>query len=66
MFEHHTQPLLSRVHFALRLARSMITEILVQSEEHVDWLESQLDCISKMGLEIYLGHQMGEFEELAH
>jgi len=47
-------------------SRDMITEILVQSEEHVDWLESQLDCISKMGLEIYLGHQMGEFEELAH
>jgi bacterioferritin len=41
-------------------SRDLITGILVESEEHVDWLESQLDCISKMGLEIYLGHQMGE------
>jgi len=44
-------------------SRDLITEILVQSEEHVDWLESQLDCINKMGLEIYLGHQMGEHPE---
>jgi bacterioferritin len=44
-------------------SRDLITPILVESEEHVDWLESQLDLISKMGLEIYLGHQMGEHEE---
>lgn len=44
-------------------SRDLITKILVESEEHVDWLESQLDLISKMGLEIYLGHQIGEGEE---
>jgi bacterioferritin len=43
-------------------SRDLLTKILVESEEHVDWLESQLDLISKMGLEIYLGHQMGEHE----
>jgi len=47
-------------------SRDLLTEILVQSEEHVDWLEAQLDLISKMGLEIYLGHQMGEHEEPTH
>jgi len=43
-------------------SRDLLTTILVESEEHVDWLESQLDLISKIGIEIYLGHQMGEHE----
>ena len=47
-------------------SRDLLTGILVESEEHVDWLEAQLDLISKTGLEIYLGHQMGEHEETAH
>jgi len=44
-------------------SRDLLTGILKESEEHVDWLESQLELISKMGLEIYLGHQMGDHEE---
>lgn len=43
-------------------SRDLLTTILVESEEHVDWLESQLDLISKIGIQIYLGHQMGEHE----
>ena len=43
-------------------SRDLLTSILVESEEHVDWLESQLDLIKKIGIEIYLGHQMGEHE----
>lgn len=43
-------------------SRDLLTTILTESEEHVDWLESQIDLISKIGLEIYLGHQMGEHE----
>lgn len=44
-------------------SRDLLTKILIESEEHVDWLEAQLDLISKMGLEIYLGHQMGDHDE---
>lgn len=47
-------------------SRDLLTSILVESEEHVDWLESQLDLISKMGVEIYLGHQIGEDEGHGH
>ncbi len=47
-------------------SRDLLTTILVESEEHVDWLESQLDLISKIGIEIYLGHQMGEHEGGGH
>lgn len=44
-------------------SRELIAPILVESEEHVDWLESQLDLIKKVGIENYLAHNMGEFEE---
>ena len=40
-------------------SREMMEKILVDSEEHVDWLESQLDLIDKMGIENYLTTQVG-------
>lgn len=43
-------------------SRALIETILVESEEHVDWLESQLDLIGKMGIENYLTTQVGEDE----
>jgi bacterioferritin len=33
-------------------------EILVESEEHVDWLETQLGLIEKVGVERYLAEHM--------
>jgi bacterioferritin len=41
-------------------SRDMLEEILVESEEHVDWLETQLDMIDKMGIENYMVTQVGE------
>ena len=41
-------------------SRELIERILVESEEHVDWLESQLDLIEKVGIENYLITQVGE------
>jgi bacterioferritin len=38
-------------------------EILADSEEHVDWLETQLMLIEKVGLERYLAEQMGGDED---
>lgn len=43
-------------------SREILAEILVESEEHVDWLESQIDLIDKMGLENYMVTQVGEHE----
>jgi bacterioferritin len=47
-------------------SRELLEKILVESEEHVDWLESQLDLIKTMGLENYLVTQVGEDEEPSH
>ena len=41
-------------------SRELLETLLVESEEHVDWLESQLDLIDKMGIENYLTTQVGE------
>jgi bacterioferritin len=38
-------------------------EILADSEEHVDWLETQLGLIDKVGLERYLAEQMAGDED---
>jgi bacterioferritin len=43
--------------------RDLLEEILIESEEHVDWLEQQLHLIATVGLENYLTEQMGTPEE---
>src|SRR3984957_17713821 len=39
--------------------RELAAPILVESEEHVDWLETQLGLIEAVGLQNYLSEQMG-------
>jgi len=39
--------------------RELIEPILTESEEHVDWLETQLGLIQAVGLQNYLTEQMG-------
>ncbi|MFO0946040.1 MAG: bacterioferritin [Planctomycetota bacterium] len=41
-------------------SRELLDAILVESEEHVDWLETQLNLIAQVGLANYLSEQMGE------
>ena len=41
------------------VSRDLFSEILDNEEEHVDWLETQLGLIEKVGLENYLQTQMG-------
>jgi bacterioferritin len=43
--------------------REVLEPILTESEEHVDWLETQLDLIQAVGIQNYLTEQMGEEEE---
>ena len=41
-------------------SREIIERIVVESEESVDWLETQLHQIQTIGLELYLAGQVGE------
>jgi len=45
--------------------RDLVEPILRESEEHVDWLETQLGLIEAVGLQNYLTEQMGSAEEEA-
>ncbi len=40
------------------VSRDVFDSILASEEEHVDWLETQLDLISKVGIENYQQSQM--------
>ena len=43
--------------------RELVEPILTESEEHVDWLETQLGLIDTVGLQNYLTEQMGSADE---
>ena len=43
-------------------SRELFEEILVDEEEHIDWLEAQLHMIEEMGIQNYLSAQVHEDE----
>jgi bacterioferritin len=38
--------------------RALLESILTDEEDHIDWLEAQLDQIKQMGIQDYLGEQI--------
>lgn len=41
------------------VSRELFEKILASEEEHIDWLETQLDLIGKVGVQNWLQSQMG-------
>src|ERR1700719_1649795 len=45
------------------VSRDLFEQLMHDEEEHIDFLETQLDLVAKLGLELYAQHHIGELEE---
>jgi bacterioferritin len=45
------------------VSRYLFEKLMHDEEEHIDFLETQLDLVAKLGLELYAQHHIGELEE---
>ena len=44
-------------------SRDLFEELMADEEGHIDFLETQLDLVSKIGVELYSQHHIGEAED---
>jgi bacterioferritin len=45
------------------VTRDLFEKLMADEESHIDFLETQLDLVAKLGLELYAQHHIGEPDE---
>ena len=45
------------------MTRDLFEKLMTDEEHHIDFLETQLDLVSKLGLELYAQHHIGKIGE---
>jgi bacterioferritin len=45
------------------VTRGLFEQLMHDEEHHIDFLETQIDLVSKLGPELYAQHHIGEFDE---
>jgi bacterioferritin len=45
------------------VSRDLFEKLMTDEEHHIDFLETQLDLVAKLGLELYAQHHIGEMGE---
>jgi bacterioferritin len=44
-------------------SRDLFVKLMTDEEGHIDFLETQLDLVAKLGLQLYAQHHMGELDD---
>ena len=45
------------------VTRDLFEKLMSDEEKHIDYLETQLELVARLGLELYAQHQIGESDE---
>ena len=45
------------------VTRNLFEQLMHDEEEHIDFLETQVDLVARIGLELYAQRQIGEIDE---
>jgi bacterioferritin len=45
------------------VSRDLFEKLMSDEEHHIDFLETQLDLVAKLGVELYAQHHIGEMDE---
>ena len=45
------------------VTRGLFEQLMHDEEHHIDFLETQIDLVAKLGLEFYAQHHIGELDE---
>lgn len=45
------------------VTRDLFEELMADEEHHIDFLESQLDLVAQLGVQLYAQHHIGELDE---